>query len=180
MEIIKNIDQELVSNTVFAIFSVLAIAGAFYVLITKNILHAAFGLLVTLLSVAAIFVFSFAEFVAVAQIMIYIGGILILLIFAIMLSVKRRINNSEKDILFVSNSNEIGTLLVCFALVFAILGLVSTLIYKKNSETIQIPNSVKNLGVSLMTTHVLAVELVGLLLLIALIGATYISKKDVS
>lgn len=180
MEIIKNIDQELVSNLVFAIFSVLAIAGAFYVLITKNILHAAFGLLVTLLSVAAIFVFSFAEFVAVAQIMIYIGGILILLIFAIMLSVKRRINNSEKDILFVSNSNEIGTFLVCFTLVFAILGLVSTLIYKKNSETIQIPNSVKNLGVSLMTTHVLAVELVGLLLLIALIGATYISKKDVS
>lgn len=178
MEYFKLINEELVANILFVVFSFLAIFGALFVLFTNNVLYAAFGLLVTLLSVAAIFVFSFAEFVAVAQIMIYVGGILILLIFAIMLSSKRKIDNKEKDILWVANANEIGTFLLVFFLVFSILGLVSSLVFKNAKVEASIPNTMKSLGVELMTTHVLAVELVGLLLLLALIGATYISKKD--
>ena len=49
-------------------------------------LYAAFGLLVTLLSLAAIFVLLFADFVAIAQLMIYVGGVLVLILFGVMLS----------------------------------------------------------------------------------------------
>jgi NADH-quinone oxidoreductase subunit J len=65
----------------FFVFAGITVAGAFYLLFTKNVLYAAFSLLLTLLGIAGLFVFAGADFLAVSQIMIYVGGILILLIF---------------------------------------------------------------------------------------------------
>ena len=72
----------------FYAFAVLSIFGAFAVLFTKSVLHAAFFLLLTLLGVAGLFVLASADFLAIAQIMIYVGGVLVLVIFGVMLTHK--------------------------------------------------------------------------------------------
>src|SRR5690606_10562255 len=70
----------------FYIFALLAVLSGAYMVLTRNLLYAGFSLLVTLLSVAGIYVLLFADFVAVTQLMVYVGGVLVLILFGIMLS----------------------------------------------------------------------------------------------
>lgn len=160
-------------NVAFGIFCLIAVIGALYVLYSKNILYASYGLLISFLGVAGIFVFAGGEFVSAAQIMIYIGGILILLIFGIMLSSnkkmgKGRLNIENKDMVFSL------TIAVSLSLLLSFLVLES----KFNISSFKPQQHIKNLGYNLMTDSVLVLEIIGVLLLMALIGATYIAKKD--
>ncbi|MCP9745967.1 NADH-quinone oxidoreductase subunit J [Lacihabitans sp. CS3-21] len=160
-------------NVAFGIFCLVAVIGALYVLFSKNVLYASYGLLVSFLGVAGIFVFAGGEFVSAAQIMIYIGGILILLIFGIMLSSnkkmgKGRLNIENKDMVFSL------TIAVSLSLLLSFLVLES----KYNISSFKPQQHIKNLGYNLMTDSVLILEIIGVLLLMALIGATYIAKKD--
>ena len=75
-------------NIVFWFFVIMTIAAALTVVLSKNLIYAAIALLVTFLGVAAMYVFLWADFMVGAQVMIYIGGILILLLFGIMLTTK--------------------------------------------------------------------------------------------
>jgi NADH-quinone oxidoreductase subunit J len=160
-------------NIAFGLFCLIAIAGAVYVLFSKNVLYASYGLLVSFLGVAGIFVFAGGEFVSAAQIMIYIGGILILLIFGIMLSSSKKLG---KGSLKIENMDATFSLAitVCLALLLSFLVLES----KFNTQTLKPQQHIKNLGYSLMTDTVLVLEIVGILLLMALIGATYLAKKN--
>jgi NADH-quinone oxidoreductase subunit J len=160
-------------NVAFGIFCLIAVIGALYVLYSKNVLYASYGLLISFLGVAGIFVFAGGEFVSAAQIMIYIGGILILLIFGIMLSSnkkmgKGRLNIENKDMVFSL------TIAVSLSLLLSFLVLES----KFNISSFKPQQHIKNLGYNLMTDSVLVLEIIGVLLLMALIGATYIAKKD--
>jgi NADH-quinone oxidoreductase subunit J len=160
-------------NVAFGIFCLIAVIGALYVLFSKNVLYASYGLLISFLGVAGIFVFAGGEFVSAAQIMIYIGGILILLIFGIMLSSnkkmgKGRLNIENKDMVFSL------TIAVSLSLLLSFLVLES----KFNISSFKPQQHIKNLGYNLMTDSVLVLEIIGVLLLMALIGATYIAKKD--
>ncbi|MBK6978500.1 MAG: NADH-quinone oxidoreductase subunit J [Cytophagaceae bacterium] len=168
--------QEILSHlddAVFYIFCAIAVGGAIYVLLAKNVLYAAYGLLCSFLGVAGIFVFAGSEYVAVSQIMIYVGGILILLVFGIMLSSNKK---SGKEYLRIKNRNLTWGLSVGLALIALMTIIVSSLkIETSKTPTIQ---SIKYIGFSLMTEHVLALELIGILLLVALVGATFIAKTD--
>ena len=71
---------------IFYFFEALTAAAAIGILFVRNVFYAALLLLVCLLSVAGIYVMAFAEFIAVTQILVYVGGILVLIIFGIMLT----------------------------------------------------------------------------------------------
>jgi NADH:ubiquinone oxidoreductase subunit 6 (subunit J) len=77
-----------VVNIIFYFFISLTALSALGIVFSKNVFRSALLLLVSLLSVAAIYVLSFAEFIAVTQILIYAGGILVVIIFGIMLTTK--------------------------------------------------------------------------------------------
>jgi NADH-quinone oxidoreductase subunit J len=160
-------------NVIFWIFCITTIGGATYVLFSKNVLYASYGLLVSFLGVACIFVFAGGEFIAAAQIMIYIGGILVLLIFGIMLSSNKK---AGKNYLKIENVN------MPLSMVYAVgLSLILILlIFKTKFDTANLKpiQHIKNLGYNLMTDSVLVLEIVGVLLLMALIAATYIAKND--
>ena len=160
-------------NMFFGIFCLITLSGALYVLFSNNVLYASYGLLVSFLGVAGIFVFGGSEFVAAAQIMIYIGGILVLLIFGIMLSAKK---NSKHHSLFIENENPIFSLVLVTCLSLIMVLLVTSVTFK--TSALKPDQHIKNLGLYLMTDSVLILELVGVLLLMALIGATYIAKKN--
>jgi NADH:ubiquinone oxidoreductase subunit 6 (subunit J) len=78
--------SEILLNAVFYVFAAAAIGGALAVAASRNIVRSAFSLLAVLFSVAALYALMKADFLAAAQILIYVGGILVLIIFAVMLT----------------------------------------------------------------------------------------------
>lgn len=146
-----------------------------YIAWTKNILYAAFALMLTFLGMAGLFIFLGAEFIAITQIVVYVGGILILIIFGMMLTNKL----SNKKLVTQRYQSGIGVL-VALGLGYVLIRLVVSGVFRNalwmdNSHTTTA--GLKALGMQLMTQYVLAFEIIGLLLLIALIGALYIAGK---
>lgn len=164
----------------FYLFAILAILSAAYVVLTRNLLYAGFSLLITLLSIAGIYVLLFADFVAVTQLMVYVGGVLVLILFGIMLS--SRVHN--KSVLSESVNKVWGTLvagLILVGLSYAILKAnVASLPWLQTSEIDVLGNqksTVQSIGIKLMTDFVVPFELASLLLLIALMGAAYVATE---
>lgn len=163
-------------------FAGLTILGALAVLLTRNVLYAAFCLLLTLLGVAGLFVLASADFLAVAQIMIYVGGVLVLVIFGVMLTHKPEntpsLTNAQQpnQVLVLNRRNWLTGVLVAIGLFggfYAVLvqANFTMLTHEPFSQT-----TVGTIGTQLMTEYSLAFEIVGLLLLAALVGAAYLSS----
>lgn len=155
-------------EVLFYIFSGLMLVSALFILFTKNVLHAAFSLVVTLLSVAAIYVFAHAEFLAITQIMIYVGGIIVLIIFGVMLT-----NKVGSEALVIKSHNKLLGLIImsgtAVLLVMAVMKINMSLISESASGDKW--TTTNKLGLGIMTDYILPFELVAVLLLIVLIGA---------
>ena len=163
-------------NTILLIgFIILAAGSALFIMFTRNILYAALALMITFLSMAVIFIFLGAEFVAITQILVYVGGILILLVFGIMLTNK----TGSTKVISLTYNKILGFLAASALFVILFKGITlanfASLDWNKDSEAIE--PSIKALGKTLMTDYVLAFEVIGLLLLLALIGAVRIAGK---
>jgi NADH:ubiquinone oxidoreductase subunit 6 (subunit J) len=167
---------------IFYLFAAFTIVSGVFILFTKNILYAGFALLCALLGVAAIYVFAGADFLAVAQIMIYIGGILILILFGVMLTNR---STESKNLISANRSLFAGILSGSI-----LLGLLITAIVKaKFSDLHWIQDALRNqkilkttvgtIGTNLMTDFVLPFEIAGLILIVALIGAAFIASQVV-
>lgn len=166
---------------IFYIFAILAVISGAYMVLTRNLLYAGFALLVTLLSVAGIYVLLFADFVAVTQLMVYVGGVLVLILFGIMLS--SRVN--DKSVLS-ENVNKVWGVIVSLLLLIGLSYTIwhtnfSTLPWLQGGHTSILAtqeSTVYAIGIKLMTDFVLPFEVASLLLLIALIGAAYIATDN--
>lgn len=181
-EYLKNIDFELIKQIIFFVFAAITIGGALYLLFTKNILYAAFSLLFTFLGVAGLYVFAGADFLAVSQIMIYVGGILILLIFGIMLTNNKNLqrNNSQPNKILVSHHNRFWAVAVALLLFLGYLKIILEANFHIIGKQRLQGSTVNQIGINLMTDNIFAFEVIGILLLAALIGAVYIAKKEKS
>ena len=162
----------------FYIFALLAIVSGAYMVLTRNLLYAGFSLLITLLSIAGIYVLLFADFIAVTQLMVYVGGVLVLILFGIMLS--SRVH--DKSVLSENVNTVWGALvagLILVGLSYSILKAnISSLPWLQTMEIDVLGNqksTVQSIGIKLMTDFVLPFEIASLLLLIALMGAAYIA-----
>lgn len=153
-------------------FGTLAAASALALAFSKNVFYSAMYVIVCLISLAGVYVLSFAEFIAVTQILVYAGGVLVIIIFGIMLTAK--LGNKPLE---VSHGNVFtGVVLsipVFFLLVYALYSSpMDTTLSNPNDKN---PQAIQRIGISLMSEYVLAFEIAGLLLLIALIGAAVIA-----
>lgn len=154
----------------FYFFSILACLSAAFILFTKNVLYAAFSLVLTFLSVAAIYVIAHAEFVAVTQIMIYVGGIVVLIIFGVMLT------NKLADKKPISGShNKFMAFVIALSIFVMLIYTIGQINFPLITKALE-PN-LKTLGVGLMSDYLLPFEIAAVLLLIALIGAAVIAGK---
>ena len=160
--------------------SFLALVGitcgsALVMLWTKNILHAALAMFMTMLGLAGLYVLAYADVMAVSHLMIYVGGVLILILFGIMLTNQNSRGDKDQNNLVTEESSRTMPLVIGLA-IFA--GLVFILA-RGNFGGVEIadPNSkLSFVGISLLTEYAMPFELVGIYLLIALIGSTYIAK----
>jgi NADH:ubiquinone oxidoreductase subunit 6 (subunit J) len=157
------------------LFAGITLLSALLIVFTRNLLYAAFCLLLSLLGISALYVLAGADFVAIAQIVVYVGGVLILLMFGIMLTTR-----THKDTMPLSENRNLiwGALLGggILGLIFKIIAEVNfnELPWIKSSKIIQ-ESTVYQLGLSLSTDYLLGFELIALLLLIALMGASLIA-----
>lgn len=159
-------------DIIFYLFAAITIVSGIIVVNSKNIVHAAFSLLLTFFGVSGIYVLLGADFLAIVQIMVYVGGILILLLFGVMLT--NKITNVE----IRSGSIQVIPAVIGLAVFAAILLSVMTSTNWK-SEHFDIPiTTTFEIGNVLLTEYVLIFELLGILLLIALIGAASIARRD--
>lgn len=158
----------------FFFFALLSVGGGVFVLVTRNILYAAFSLLMSFLGLAGLFVLAGADFVAVTQVMVYIGGILVLLIFGIMLT--RPMASGETENHPVSWWGIVSALLFfCFLLLY----LMNAHFALDGSEVKEPVSGVRPLGLLLLTEYVSLFEIIGVLLLVALVGSAYVARYQV-
>lgn len=177
----------------FWCFAAMSVIPAILILLSKEIVRMAFWLLLTLSSFAGLYVLLGADFLAVAQLTLYVGGILILILFGIMLT-----KRSKADVQTVFSAESYAAIgLVAFLVIFlgliqmvektAWIGseqLVQTGIDAKSGQPHYLPKALpttKSIGALLMTDFLLPFEIASVLLLAALVGSAYvIRRRDVS
>ncbi|BDC99281.1 NADH-quinone oxidoreductase subunit J [Persicobacter psychrovividus] len=168
-------NQYLIYEILFYGFMGLTLLSAITIIFAKNVLYAAFSLLVSLFGVAALFVLMGADFLGIAQIMIYIGGILVLMIFGVMLT--NRLNGKP---IITANKNVLVSLILGMV-TFGFLGLVFSQFEWAKRPWMQADavadGSIRALGIATMTNFILPFELVAVMLLVALIAGTYLAKR---
>jgi len=154
----------------FLIVSAVTIIAALGVVVGKNILRNALALILAFLGVAALYILLEATFLAAVQVLIYVGAIAVLIIFAIMLT-ERLMKRGR------ATNEQWWVVLVASALLAAILiFLVGAVEWQVTSTEIG-GDPIANLGRALLTTYVLPFEVASLLLLMALVGAIIIARE---
>ncbi|KAF0152548.1 MAG: NADH dehydrogenase subunit J [Ignavibacteria bacterium] len=159
-------------DILFYLFAIITLASAWFVVTTRNVIYSAFFLLFTFFGVAGIYVLLAADFIAVVQIMVYVGGILILLLFGVMLT--NKITNVD---IKSGTANLLSASLLTGVLMGALVSVMIFTDWKVEPAEIQ-TTTIKTLGTMLLTDYVLFFELLGILLLIALIGAASIARRE--
>ncbi len=155
---------------VFWLLALLAVGSGVTATYAKNIVNAAYALFFTLLSMAGIYVLLGADFLAVTQVVIYVGGILVLLLFGVLLTNRRL----EQLVLAGGRSYLVGTGLgaLLLAFLYAILSLATW----SNMPKPPLPGTTGPLGYLLLRDYLLPFEFSSLTLLAALIGAAYLVR----
>ena len=160
-----------VYDVIFYLFASVTLISAFFVVTNRNIVHSAFYLLFTFFGVAGIYVMLGSDFVAIVQRIVYVGGILILLLFGVMIT--NKITNVD------IKTGTIHTLSASIVLgLFA--GALGAAILNTNWKVVELPvaeASTSGLGTMLISEYALIFELLGILLLIALIGAASMARR---
>jgi NADH-quinone oxidoreductase subunit J len=158
----------------FWVFSFALMLSAIGVVMMRNIVHCALSLCLSFICTAGIFVILGAEFLAAAEVLIYAGGVTILILFAIMLS--QRIIG--RDIIH-RNRQSIWAMLVSIVMALVLIGIYATgdWSYKPTTEANLIDN-VRVIGRALMITYTLVFWVASIMLTIAMIGALYLAKRD--
>jgi len=161
------------ASFLFYFFEVVAALSAIALALARNVFYGALLLIVCLLALAGIYVLAFAEFIAMTQILIYAGGILVVIIFGIMLTTKI----SAKPMAVGHTSTFAGVVLSsgCFFLLVYALSKESFLQTHGDPEAVNF-NSVNTIGIALLSEYMLPFEVGGLLLLISLIGASVVAS----
>ncbi len=158
----------------FYLLAGMSLGSAVLILLSKNVVRAVFMLVLVFVGVAGIYMVTRAEFVAVTQILVYIGGVLILLMFGIMLT--NRIDGQQ----LVTGNKRVWPAVIAGGVFFCLLARVvigHQSGYFDFSHAHTQENTTRQIGVNLMTNQVLALEITAVLLLVALVGAALIVGK---
>jgi NADH-quinone oxidoreductase subunit J len=159
-------------NIIFYIASIVAIFASIMVITRRNPVHALLNMIVMLLAVSVLFYILGAQFVAALEVIVYAGAIMVLFIFVVMmLNLSENTGGENKWLapkMWILPTIMVAILLVDFIFFLKVLGAENV-----NTQAIH----PKQVGISLFTTYIIAVELAGMLLLAGIVGAYHISKQ---
>ena len=156
----------------FIVLAVVGAAAAVRMVTARNVVHAALYLVVTLSMVAGVYLLLAAEFVAWVQILIYVGAIVILFLFGLMLTRapigREALDNQRRGVAF----------LVGLAILAGLVFMIQEAFPWDGQRIDPGPGSASSIGTSIFSDFVLPFEAVSFLLLAALIGAIVLSRRD--
>ncbi|WP_028298292.1 NADH-quinone oxidoreductase subunit J family protein [Olivibacter sitiensis] len=169
---------------VFYFLAFIAVGSAALLVAMRNIVRSLFLFFLTLFALAGLYVFALADFVALAQVIIYVGGVLVLMLFAFMLSNKTLLNDVKEGTFGLPRWPAL--------LVVILLGTIMGYTFlqfasappqwirdaeQENRIITTTDNTVHYLGVNTMTRYLLPFELVSVFLMMALMGAAHMARK---
>ncbi|MEK9148508.1 MAG: NADH-quinone oxidoreductase subunit J [Candidatus Desantisbacteria bacterium] len=153
----------------FYILAGMAITSAILVVSLKNLVRAILALASLFLSIAGLYILLSAEFLGLVQILVYIGGVILLFLFLIMLT----------ENLFEKSQVNLFQRITGIGLVLLLFGIFISILMKQPFQAIpKTDYSIQEIGKHLLTDYLVPFEVVSLLLLVALIGAIVIAKKE--
>lgn len=158
---------------IFYLISLVVIGSACIVAFSRNIVHSAFSLLGTFGGVAGLYVFLGADFVAAVQVLIYVGGILVLILFAVMLT--HRISEIEITNRTVGRIPALVAVAVFLGILVYAIGNTSWVAVK---EVTHAPTTAV-IGNLFLGDYLLPFQIAAVVLLVALIGAITLSRKEI-
>ena len=156
---------------VFIIASLVTLGSALVVVTGRNLFHNALFLILSFVGVAGLYILLEAEFLAVIQILIYVGAIAILIIFAIMLS------RTLEDKKTMHRNTQWWISAIVVGILFVVLTFMLVQVSWPTSAEDIPENVISMLGRSFMTTHVLPFEVASVILLVALVGSIIIARE---
>jgi NADH-quinone oxidoreductase subunit J len=156
---------------VFAVLAVIGGAGALRLVTSKNVIHAALYLVVTLASVGGVYLLLASEFVAWVQVLIYVGAIVVLLLFSLMLT-RAPIGREALD------NQQRGAAAVVGVAILAGLAYLMLDAFRDTRIELSSPSLTAGIGEQMFSTYVLPFEVVSFLLLAAMIGAIVLARRE--
>lgn len=162
-----------ISDVLFYALALFTVFSASIVAFSQNLIYSAFSLLGTLLGVAGLYVFLAADYLAVIQVMIYIGGVLVIILFAVFMTEKIEAVNVSNRSLSLAAAIPVAGLLI------------STLVYFTLStpwaklEVLSANPITRKLGDAFLGRYLLPFEVASIVLLVAIIGAVLIARRQI-
>ena len=157
----------------FMIFAILTVAGAVAALSLRNLVHSVLALTLAFAGLAAVYLQLGAQFIGLAQILVYVGAVAILIVFAVLLTRDTRATSQS-----IISSSRIGS----WPVVLAVFGILAWAIRHSARSQWAIPpqpeTSIQQIGNAMMLRFALPLEIIGLLLTVALIGAVTIAMRE--
>ena len=158
-------------QVVFGIVAALIVFAAVRLVTTRNLVHGALYLLAVLAGAAILFLLFLAEFVAWVQVLVYIGAVVVLLLFGLMLT-RAPIGNMALD----SQTRPLAA--VVSLAIFAITSTIVWKTFKGQRVHFSQPDTISTLGQAIFSRYVLPFEIVSVVLLAALVGAVVLARKE--
>ena len=162
--------EQLAIQIIFYSFAALVIGSAFLVVYGRNLVYSAFALLASFFGVAVFYVLLGADFLAGAQMLIYVGGILILLLFGVMLTHRIYDLNLETETFQV-----LPGAAVALAVFVTLVGIILQTPWRNLGIAVEGPTT-ETIGRLFMTRYILPFEAASVLLLVALLGAAMLVR----
>jgi NADH-quinone oxidoreductase subunit J len=163
---------DVIASIAFWVFAISAVVGALGVVAARRVFHNALFLVVALSSTAAIYVLASADFLAAVQVLVYVGAIVILMLFAIMLTPV-----SVELPAFAPGGQRFAGALVALALFGLMVAAIANGPWSLAASPLDQPTSY-DLGRGLLTTFLFPFELASLVLLVGMIGAILLARED--
>jgi NADH-quinone oxidoreductase subunit J len=161
----------LTAPVVFKILAGLTVLFALMAVTLRNVFHCALAMAAMFILLSGVFVLLDADFLAVVQILIYVGAVMILVIFAIVLTEK-----ITSETIRQTNQLVIPGFLICVALLVGTIYMIGKASWPFDVAPPQ-EETIKLIGTQLLSTHLEAFEVASVLLLAALVGAVFLGKE---
>ena len=161
----------MTGDLIFYLLALLTIVPAFWVVLSPNIVHAGFALLFTLLGAAGLYAWMGADFIAVTQLMVYIGGVLVLILFTVMMTRLPQHGRGSRGLDRYVPPAVIG--LATLALLWKVI--TGTEWASKGLGPVE--PTIAEIGTNFMTNYIFPFEFVSLVLLAAMIGAAILIRE---
>jgi NADH:ubiquinone oxidoreductase subunit 6 (subunit J) len=163
-----------VKQAIFSVFVLMTIIPSFWVALSSNIVHAAFSLLFTFFGIAGLYVLLGADFIGVVQVIIYIGGILVLIVFGVMMTQRARVLP-----LSVQLPGRILGAVLSGIILAALFWAVAKSLWPLGPSGSELGPTSAAIGDLLLGKYLIPFEAASLLLLLALVGALLIVRKSI-